>query len=171
MSRGLSALACAIGGALAMVLVLGVRPALVAGRSMEPALVPGDLCIASPWAVPRRGDIVLFGTQGTRPVLHRVVGVGELGTLRTKGDANSSVDREPVAAGEVRGRVVTVVPFGRALRGWLHAVRDATLLSSSRYSGDDGEALARLVRRPGRGLPDCKGLRRRCERFTPSAVT
>lgn len=114
--------------------MLGLRPALVAGRSMEPALVPGDLCLASPWARPRPGDVVLFSRDRERPVLHRVLAVDPQGGLLTRGDANATPDRDPVVASAVRGRVVAVLPLGRAFRGWMRAARGATLLSPSRYS-------------------------------------
>lgn len=132
MQQHLEGLLAACIGALVLLAVLGLRPAIVAGRSMEPALVPGDVCIASPWARARTGDVVLFGTAGRRPVLHRVVRVGDRGVLLTQGDANAVADSDTVPASQVRGRVVTVLPFGRALRGWIRAVRGATLLSPSR---------------------------------------
>jgi len=151
MPRYLDGMLWGILGIIAVLLAAGVRPAVVAGRSMEPALVPGDVCFASPWLGSRPGDVALFASGPGRPVLHRVVAVGSRGELRTRGDANRVPDPTPVVAADVRGRVVVVLPLGRALRGWMRAVRGATLLSPSRYSGNDGEALVRLACRPGRG--------------------
>jgi len=171
MSRYLDGVVWTALGALAVVMVLGCRPAIVAGRSMEPALVPGDVCVASPWAEPRPGDVVLYSVRSKRPVLHRVVAVGVRGELRTRGDANVSPDRDLVTSADVRGRVVAVLPLGRALRGWLRAARDATLLSSSRYFEAMTERRSHVSSAVQGEVPsDCKDLRRRCERFTPSAA-
>jgi len=157
MSKGLEAVLWVFAGVVVAVGIMALRPAVVGGRSMEPALVPGDVCIASPWARPRRGDVILFSADAGRPVLHRVLQVGHRGELRTQGDANSIPDSDVVQAAHVRGRVVAVFPLGRALRGWMRAVHGATLLSPSRYSGDDGEAFARFVGRPGRGPSRLQG--------------
>lgn len=172
MHKHLDALLWCLMGVLTIAVLAGVRPAVVAGRSMEPALVPGDVCLASPWARPRPGDVVLFGAPRGRPVLHRVVAVGVRGELRTRGDANKTPDPSPVSAAQVRGRVVAVLPLGRALRGWLRAARDATLLSSSRYFEAMTERRSYGSSAVQGEVPfDCKDLRRRCERFTPSAAT
>lgn len=87
----------------------------VEGRSMEPALFAGDLVVYRRNAPrPARGEMVLFEHDGGL-VVHRVAGVDREGGLRTRGDANDSLDAEPVAADDVRGIVVAVVPTGRAM--------------------------------------------------------
>lgn len=118
-------------GFAAVALFVAFRPIVVAGRSMEPTLVPGDLCLAATMMTPGTGDIALVSPSGKRSMLHRVVGVTG-STYVTQGDANAHPDLEAATRTEVRGRVVVVVPFGKALRGWMRAVRDATLLTQSR---------------------------------------
>ncbi|MBU4557286.1 MAG: S24/S26 family peptidase [Actinobacteria bacterium] len=171
MSRYLDGLLWLLLGTLAALLAVGVRPAVVAGRSMEPALVPGDVCLATPWARPRVGDIILFSSDAGRPVLHRAVAVGARGEIRTRGDANHRADSALVIASSVRGRVVAVLPLGRALRGWMRSARDATLLSSSRYKKAMTERRSHDSSADQGEVPfDCKDLRGRCERFTLSAA-
>jgi signal peptidase I len=94
------------------------EPVRVAGKSMSPALHPGDLAIVRKDARPRDGNIVLVRAAGHGAVLHRVVAVGSDGSLTTRGDANPVDDRERVSADEVSGVVVRVVPAANLLRRW-----------------------------------------------------
>ncbi|MHB1323822.1 MAG: signal peptidase I [Coriobacteriia bacterium] len=85
----------------------------VEGASMEPTLTPGDIAVYRrdvPEVV--RGELVVFEHDGTL-VLHRVAGVLNDGSIRTRGDANESLDAVPVVDHKVRGRVVLVLPTGR----------------------------------------------------------
>ncbi len=85
----------------------------VEGGSMEPALFPGDLIVYRRIGIaPDRGDMIVFEHRGVL-VVHRVAGLLREGALRTHGDANSSLDSDPVAPDSVRGEVVAVVPAGR----------------------------------------------------------
>lgn len=98
---------------------------VVRGGSMYPTFVPGDIAIyrrAAPSV--RVGDIVLYGKNGwPGGVLHRVIWRGSDGRLRTRGDANTVADREPVAHRNVRGVVVAIVPVGRACQKAFTALR------------------------------------------------
>lgn len=96
------------------------EPVRVAGRSMEPTMAAGDLAIVRRGAAPVTGDTVLYVSDRHGRVLHRVLRVRGDGSLETKGDANPTKDAHVIARGQVRGRVVTVVPFGRAAR-WARA--------------------------------------------------
>ena len=110
-----AALRRATGAALAMVLIAcgwchGVL--FVEGGSMAPSVSAGDVVIyrrVAPRLVP--GDLVVF-QHGGALVVHRVAGVLRGGRLRTRGDANRSIDPVPVEAGDVKGEVVLVVPLG-----------------------------------------------------------
>ena len=85
----------------------------VEGGSMEPALHPGDVIVYRRYgAAPRVGRLAVF-EHNAALVVHRVIGVTTDGGLRTRGDANGTVDREPVMSDAVRGEVVFVVPSGR----------------------------------------------------------
>jgi len=94
------------------------EPVRVAGLSMSPALLPGDLTIVRKGARPEKGSIVLVRAVGHNAVLHRVVSVSGDGILTTKGDANPINDRESVRSAEVAGVVVRVVPAGALLQRW-----------------------------------------------------
>lgn len=85
----------------------------VEGGSMEPALAAGDLIVYRRVQVTSdRGDLVIFRHGGSL-VVHRVAAVLRDGSLRTAGDANESLDAEPVARDDVCGEVIAVVPAGR----------------------------------------------------------
>jgi signal peptidase len=88
----------------------------VEGGSMEPALSPGDLIVYRRIGSDlRRGDLVVFEHSGAL-VVHRVAGVLRGGELRTRGDANKTLDSASVGAESVRGEVLLVLPAGRALK-------------------------------------------------------
>jgi len=92
--------------------VFGVRPTVVSGVSMRPALRAGDLVLTTDVAPEKIavGDIVRFRVGGSY-VLHRVVEIRQAAGLEfiTRGDANN-VDDPPLPASAVEGRVVTVLP-------------------------------------------------------------
>lgn len=105
-----------LGFALALVIVAcgwayGVL--YVEGGSMEPALSAGDVIVyRRAGAAPGVGDLVVFEHGGV-PVVHRVAGVLRDGTLRTRGDANASLDGGAVEPSAVMGEVVLTLPTGR----------------------------------------------------------
>lgn len=141
MRRALDCCLWALLGCFVVTSGLWVRPAIVGGGSMEPALVRGDVCVALAGASVREGDVVLFRDEEGL-VLHRVVRVEQRGALRTKGDANATVDRRPVPLDQVCGRVAFVLPLGRVLAGWMPRSRGATLQNQS-------QSEAMTERRPG----------------------
>lgn len=99
-----SAAACATHGVI-----------LVAGESMSPALRMGDVCVYRRGAAVDVGDIVVYRRGDGARVVHRVIGVGQRGELRTKGDASVIADQEPVPARDVAGPVILRLPGpGRA---------------------------------------------------------
>lgn len=107
---------------LVVVALLGLwavyEPVRVAGGSMYPALVTGDIAFVQRHAQPREGDIVLVRQAGHTPVLHRVLKVQGDGSLRLKGDANPVPDLTDVSSSDVAGPVVRVVPVGALLDRW-----------------------------------------------------
>ncbi len=88
---------------------------VIGGGSMRPALLPGDVIVFErlPGAI-RAGDIVVVPHRGwPAGIAHRVVSVDRVGRLRTRGDANPSVDRDPVPRSRLTGRVVARLSLGR----------------------------------------------------------
>src|SRR5574340_575126 len=95
----------------------------VEGRSMEPTLYPGDAIVYSRMpSTPQQGDLVVF-EHGDILVAHRVAGLMRDGSLRTRGDANESLDASPVDSTDVRGTIVAILPVGR-LMAKVAALRD-----------------------------------------------
>ena len=86
------------------------------GRSMVPAIWPGDCLVVEP-AISSNvapGDIVLF-SNAYRFVAHRVVAKnGDADKLRvlTRGDAMATADA-PIKSGEILGKVSFIVRNGR----------------------------------------------------------
>jgi signal peptidase len=98
--------------------LFGIRPTLISGVSMSPALVAGDVVITrdvSPEEV-EVGDIIRF-QHGDSFIIHRVVEIEkESGRFYfiTQGDANNVQD-PPLLEGQLEGKVILVVPKV----GWL----------------------------------------------------
>ena len=93
--------------------LLGFRPILVAGVSMEPTLKTGDVVVTRDVPVEdvRVGDIIRYRDENSH-VLHRVVLIQSArGAVQfvTQGDANNTLD-EPVHGDRLEGKVVLVVP-------------------------------------------------------------
>jgi signal peptidase I len=87
-----------------------------AGRSMVPAIWPGDSLVVEPATSSNLapGDIVLFSNE-YRFVAHRLVeknGDADKGTVLTQGDTMATADA-PVRAGEILGKVSFIVRNGR----------------------------------------------------------
>jgi signal peptidase len=98
--------------------LFGIRPTLISGVSMNPALVAGDVVITrdvSPEEI-EVGDIIRFQHGGSY-IIHRVVEIEkESGHIYfvTQGDANNVLD-PPLLEGQMEGKVILVVPKV----GWL----------------------------------------------------
>jgi signal peptidase I len=97
--------------------VSGVRFAAVLSDSMRPAMSRGDMVVV--WPVePSQievGDIILFRAPAdpSARIAHRVVQIAPGSNLAflTKGDANEAVDRSPVPADDVLGKVRFHLPL------------------------------------------------------------
>lgn len=117
--------------ALAWVMHSLVAPVRVAGGSMEPTLVPGDIALVALDRRPIAGDIALIRAPGHEQVLHRVLELTDGGALRTRGDANPVADFASVPATHVAGRCIGVVPVGRWLSRWRGRQAYASMTSQS----------------------------------------
>jgi signal peptidase I len=93
--------------------LFGVRPTLISGISMEPAINPGDIVITrdiTPSEI-KVNDVVLFN-NGKVSILHRVIkmeGQGENLIFTTKGDNVAEPDQS-WNANQLRGKLVVVIP-------------------------------------------------------------
>lgn len=111
-------LAYALLFALLVYLLSIYEPVRVAGASMEPALVAGDIVIVRRGEDLSAGDIALVREPGRGALLHRIVGPDREGALRLKGDANPIEDLRAVKPVHVTGTVVRVIPAGAMLARW-----------------------------------------------------
>jgi len=85
--------------ALAVALLVGLRPLVIRSDSMAPTLRAGDLLLVRtvPAAVVAVGDVVTFADSSRRGELvsHRVIAIEQRGAERafvTRGDQNSGVE-------------------------------------------------------------------------------
>ena len=105
--------------------LMGLQIYGVVSGSMEPEYSPGGVvyvrsCDASEL---REGDVITFrlGTDTDYVMTHRIVGTDtEKGIFLTKGDANNSVDPNPVKPDRVLGKVTGYVPWLAAPAVWLN---------------------------------------------------
>lgn len=56
------------------------------------------------------GDVITYMEQGTTAVTHRIIGVNDDGSFKTKGDANNAEDREPVLPERIVGKYIFRIP-------------------------------------------------------------
>jgi len=100
---------------------------VVKSDSMTPTFAARDLVVTRPVEQVRVGDIVTF-RRGNEVVTHRVFSIeGE--SLVMKGDANTTVDPQPVAFSHVDGGYLVKVPYAGYVtefistkRGWFLAI-------------------------------------------------
>lgn len=112
-----TAIGVAIVAAVLCALLWRYEVVRVAGASMRPTLLHGDLTVVEKHATPRAGDIVLLQEPGRSPVLHRALRRTGGGWI-TKGDANPVADWAIAPGSWLQGRVVAVIPAGRMLERW-----------------------------------------------------
>jgi signal peptidase len=88
-----------------------VKPSVIPTGSMVPVFNPGDIVMVlkvSPENI-KLGDIIEFRTE-TINVVHRVIEIEKNGNFVTKGDANDTIDADPVDPRNVNGKVMFTVP-------------------------------------------------------------
>lgn len=102
-------------GAVIVALVLvfaltGVRPFVVAGISMEPAYERGDVAFIREASIDSLevGDVVKF-SKGPINVVHRIVELGDDGTIITQGDNVARPD-PPLHPEQIDGKVIFLIP-------------------------------------------------------------
>ncbi|MCL2463329.1 MAG: signal peptidase I [Defluviitaleaceae bacterium] len=107
-------------GGMAVLSALGYKPMGVLSGSMEPKYHVGSLVVVNTNVtvdaiVP--GDVITFNYSDGTVVTHRVVSIdSENSTFQTKGDANDTVDFDPVPFSAFVGKAVFDIPvLGRIL--------------------------------------------------------
>lgn len=93
--------------------VADLRPVVIVGGSMAPALNPGDVILIAPVGEPlTAGQVVTFSdpANADRLVTHRITAVEPDGSYRTRGDANAEPDSTPVPHADVEGVGRLAVP-------------------------------------------------------------
>jgi signal peptidase len=98
--------------------VFGHQMYIVLSGSMSPSFGAGSLAFVRPRPPEaiKEGDIITYRGlgEGEKLVSHRVVAVNEAGgviTFTTKGDANDTVDPNPVKGENLVGKVVLAIPY------------------------------------------------------------
>lgn len=143
---------------------LGIGATTVLTGSMRPAIDPGDLVITriSEGSTIGVGDIVI-AKSGDISIAHRVVEVRDLNGLNrltTKGDANATIDTDPVmvSASQAIPRVIWRIPSAGNSLSFL-ASPDAQRLGLTLLVGANLLALAvfALRRRPEPRFADAEG--------------
>lgn len=92
--------------------VFPIFPTVILTGSMEPVIYPGDVVVIQKTEANKIkvGDVIQYWT-GEIFIIHRVIAVeGPAGELRTKGDNNSAPDSALVTSGQVRGKMIAVIP-------------------------------------------------------------
>ncbi len=97
-------------------MIEGYELRIVQSGSMEPAIKTGALVLVRAEDRYAVGDVITYTESGPRslPTTHRIIGDGLVDgeiVYTTQGDANSDPDPNPVALGDVNGRVVLAIPW------------------------------------------------------------
>jgi len=102
--RGTRALAVAAGGLALLVARLRLFPVRVAGTSMAPSLLPGDVVAVAARLRPREGDIVVVRARGMEMV-KRVARLRD-GEIRLEGDNRTASTDLSLRSDDVAGVVL-----------------------------------------------------------------
>lgn len=98
--------------------VFPIYPSAIATGSMEPVIYPGDVVLVDKITdmeeleALKVGDVIQF-TRGDILINHRIIEIveqDEQKVYRTKGDNNSTEDRELVKMEDIKGTIVQVIP-------------------------------------------------------------
>lgn len=96
--------------------VLGMTSMIVLSGSMSgdapDHIETGDMIFARTVDIStlKVGDIITFMENGKTTITHRIIGINEDGTFKTKGDANNTEDRLPVEPKNVIGKFMFRIP-------------------------------------------------------------
>lgn len=92
--------------------VFPIFPTVILTGSMEPVIYPGDVAVIQKTDGKniKVGEVIQYWT-GDIFIIHRVISIEKTtGEYRTKGDNNSAPDSALVTPGQVRGKMIAVIP-------------------------------------------------------------
>lgn len=111
---------------IAFALIIGFRPVIVVGGSMEPTLEIGDVVIIKklPQEQIKVGDILTYKlSENGDYCTHRIIEIDENGNFLTQGDwAGSSPDTTPVPYGKVVGVTIYKLHYLPIFFSWLFVI-------------------------------------------------
>ena len=108
-------------------MILGYGTAVETSGTMSPEIRTMDLCILERKPVYEMDKIVAFVDNDDKVIIHRFLGIDHNGMYRTKGDASSLSD-PPIDGDQIKGEVVSVIPFGGFLYNPISEVAFALIL-------------------------------------------
>lgn len=113
--------------------ILGYQLKTVLSGSMEPEFQTGSILAIKETDDPtiyQKGDVITFQTEDENLVTHRITEVKQDGQLYvTKGDANDSIDREPVMADNIVGAYTGfTIPYIGYMMAFANTPEGAALL-------------------------------------------
>lgn len=103
----------ALGAAVALLWIAGIRPYAVVSGSMEPEIKVGSVCVVNlhaSYSKIKKGDIIAFKVGENVLVTHRAISITEDGII-TKGDANNAEDTAPVNKKNFVGKTMFSIPL------------------------------------------------------------
>jgi signal peptidase I len=114
----------------------------ITGECMAPLIKKGDIVLTSPAGDVKAGDIVVIA--GSTPAVHRVVKIGNNGSLVTKGD-NSLILDLPITGDNLAGKVIAIVTNGKPvyIQGRLWRVKNYVMARYSMVCYSIGRLLSR----------------------------
>lgn len=92
--------------------VFPIYPVVILTGSMEPVFYPGDIVILqkTDGSNLKVGEVIQYWT-GEIFIVHRIVSIDQTtGKYQTKGDNNSAPDSVLVGAGQIKGKMISLVP-------------------------------------------------------------
>lgn len=95
-------------------MTLGIKPYVVISGSMEPVIHTGAMAFVDTKANAKslkKGDIVTFKLGENKIVTHRIYRENSDGTVRTKGDANKTIDLADISRSQIIGKEKYSIPF------------------------------------------------------------
>lgn len=95
-------------------LIFNTRSFVVMSGSMQPLLPVGSMVYSMPQSAYKVGDIITFKDSNNNNITHRVTKINkEKNKIAyiTRGDANNTIDSQPVAPNQVTGRVFFFFPY------------------------------------------------------------